>query len=199
MDFVDIGYVARPHGIRGDLRVVLYNPESALLAEVRSVRIGAELYEIATARAVQGAFLLHLVDLDDRNEAELLRGQVVSVPRSLIPLDDGEVLLADLLGCEAVLPDGSSYGTIEAVEPGAQDRLVIRQGDIERLLPLVPEFVGAVDLAAGRVVVTPPEGLPEAPAAQASVAQRRAVARPDNEATKGKPRGARNAGKRRGR
>jgi 16S rRNA processing protein RimM len=165
MDFVDIGYVARAHGIRGDLRVILYNPESALLTEVRSVRIGAKRYEIATARAVQGAFLLHLVDLDDRDQAELLRGQVVSVPRSLIPLEDGEVLLADLIGCEAILPDGSSYGTIEAVEPGPQDRLVIRQGDIERLLPLVPEFVGAVDLAAGRVMVTPPEGLPEAPAA----------------------------------
>jgi 16S rRNA processing protein RimM len=165
MDFVDIGYVARAHGIRGDLRVILHNPESALLTQVQSVRIGSEIHEIAAARAVQGAFLLRLVDLDDRDQAELLRGQVVSVARSLIPLEDGEMLLADLLGCEAVLPDGSSYGTIEAVEPGPQDRLVIRQGNIERLLPLVPEFVGAVDLAAGRVVVTPPEGLPEAPAA----------------------------------
>jgi 16S rRNA processing protein RimM len=177
MDFVDIGYVARAHGIRGDLRVILYNPESALLTEVPSVRIGARRYEIAAARAVQGAFLLRLEGVDDRDQAELLRGQVVSVARSLIPLDEGETLLFDLLGCEAILPDGSSYGTIEAVEPGAQDRLVIRQGGIERLLPLVPEFVGAVDLAARRVAVTPPEGLPESAAADASVAGPRAAGR----------------------
>jgi 16S rRNA processing protein RimM len=162
MDFVDIGYVARAHGIRGELRVILYNPESTLLTEVRSIRIGEQAHEIAVARPVKDAVLLRLVDLDDRNQADILRGQVVSVARSLVPLQEGEVLVADLIGCEAVLPDGSPYGTIEAVEPGPQDRLVIRQGDVERLLPLVPEFVGDVDLDAGRVVVTPPEGLPEA-------------------------------------
>lgn len=161
MNFVDIGYVARAHGIRGELRVILYNPESTLLTEVRFIRIGEQQREIAAARPAKDAWLLGLVDLHDRNQAELLRGQVVSVARSLIPVDQGEVLLADLLGCEVVLPDGSPYGTIEAVEPGPQDRLVIRQGDIERLLPLVPEFVSDVDLDAGRVVVTPPEGLPE--------------------------------------
>jgi ribosomal 30S subunit maturation factor RimM len=39
---------------------------------------------------------------------------------------------------------------------------VIHDGEIERLLPYVPQFVVAVDIAARRVVVDPPEGLPEA-------------------------------------
>ncbi len=38
---------------------------------------------------------------------------------------------------------------------------MIHDGDIERLLPLVDEFVTAIDVEAGVVTVDPPEGLPE--------------------------------------
>ena len=159
--FLEIGYVARPHGVRGELRVVTHDPESATLLDVDSVRIGNVDYEIEQARAVQGAFLLRLAGVGDRNRAELLRGQRVAVDRAQIPIEEGEVFLADLVGCQAVLEDGRAYGTIAAIETGPQDRLVIHDGDIERLLPLVPEFVLDVDLEAGRVVVAPPEDLPE--------------------------------------
>ena len=163
MGFVDVGYVAKPHGVRGELRVGLYNPESTVLLEAERVRVGAAAYEVAGARAVQGAVLLRLAGVSDRNQAELLRGQVVAVDRDLIPLAEGEVLLADLVGCHAVLADGSAYGTIAAIETGPQDRLVIHHGEVERLLPMVPEFVTDIDLDAGCVVVSPPEGLPETP------------------------------------
>lgn len=161
--FLEIGYVARPHGVRGELRVVTYDPASETLLDVDSVRIGGVDYEVEQARPVQGAFLLRLAGVGDRNRAELLRGQRVAVDREQIPLEDGEVFLADLVGCEVVLEDGRPYGTIAAVETGPQDRLVIHDGDVERLLPLVSEFVIEVDLEAGRVVVAPPEDLPESP------------------------------------
>lgn len=161
--FLEIGFVARPHGVRGELRVVTHDPESETLLDVESVRVGSVDYEVEQARPVQGAFLLRLAGIDDRNRAELLRGQGVSVDREQIPIDEGQVFLADLVGCAVVLEDGRPYGTIAAVETGPQDRLVIHDGEIERLLPLVPEFVIDVDLEQGRVVVAPPEELPESP------------------------------------
>jgi 16S rRNA processing protein RimM len=161
--FLEIGYVARPHGVRGELRVVTHDPASETLLDVDVVRIGNADYEIEQARAVQGAFLLRLAGVGDRNRAELLRGQRVAVDRAQLPLEEGEVFLADLVGCQVVLEDGRAYGTIAAIETGPQDRLVIHDGDVERLLPLVPEFVIDVDLDAGRVVVAPPEDLPESP------------------------------------
>ena len=51
-------------------------------------------------------------------------------------------------------------GTIAAIEGGMQDLLVIHDGEIERLLPLVDEFVTDIDLDNGVVTVDPPEGLP---------------------------------------
>ncbi|WP_428267482.1 ribosome maturation factor RimM [Haliangium sp.] len=161
VDLIDIGYVARPHGVRGALRVVTHHPESTSLLEVDELYLGRRRYRITSARPVQGAVLVELDGLRDRTRAESLRGRAVAVARDAIELDEGELLLADLVGCAVVLPDGSAYGTIAGVEVGPQDRLVIHDGPIERLLPLVPEFVVDIDLDAERVVVAPPEGLPE--------------------------------------
>jgi 16S rRNA processing protein RimM len=160
---LEIGYVARPHGVRGELRVITHDPESTTLLDAGEIEIDRVPYRIEQARQVEGAFLLRLAGVGDRNRAETLRGKRVAVDRKLIPIEEGEVFLADLVGCAVVREDGSPYGTIAAIETGVQDRLVIHDGDVERLLPLVPEFVIDVDLDQGRVVVAPPEDLPESP------------------------------------
>ena len=55
----------------------------------------------------------------------------------------------------------SNPAVIAAIEPAPQARLVIHQGDVERQLPVADEFLVEVDLDGRRVVVEPPEGLPE--------------------------------------
>lgn len=163
MNLVEVGYVARAHGIRGEIRVVTHDPASTIVAEVDELTIGDRVFEVASARPTKGAYIMRLVGVGDRNTAESLRGEIVMVSRDAIVLDEGEFLLADLVGCEAVLPDGSRYGEVAALQHGPQDLLVIHDDAVERLLPLVPELVVEIDLDAGRVVVDPPEGLPETP------------------------------------
>jgi 16S rRNA processing protein RimM len=160
---VEIGYVARAHGVRGELRVVLHNPGSAALAAADEVWLGDERFALETARPVEGAWLLRLGDLTDRDRAEALKGRPVAVSRRALGLAAGEFLLMDLVGCRVFLPDGAPWGEVVALEAGPQDRLVIRDGGVERLLPAVPAFLVEVDVEAGRVVVDPPEGLPEEP------------------------------------
>ena len=160
-DRVEIGFVARAHGIRGELRVHLHNPASTALDGAEALWVGEREYAVESARPVAGACLVALAGIADRTAAEALRGRPVSVARDDIELDEGEVLLADLVGCRVELPDGSDWGTVSALEFGPQDRLVIRQGAIERLLPMVDEFLVEVDLEARRIVVDPPADLPE--------------------------------------
>jgi 16S rRNA processing protein RimM len=45
---------------------------------------------------------------------------------------------------------------------GAADVLAVARGGREHLVPLVEEFVRQIDLAAGRIVIRPIEGLLEA-------------------------------------
>jgi len=158
---LEIGYVARAHGIRGEIRVVPHAGESTVLSEASEVTIGGERFGVGRARRVQGGYLLTLEGVTDRDRAETLRGNVVEVARALIPLAEGEILLADLIGCQVVLSDGAAYGEVVGIAAAGQDLLVIHQGELERLLPYVPEFVKSVDLDARRLVVEPPPGLPE--------------------------------------
>jgi 16S rRNA processing protein RimM len=155
VDRVEIGAVARAHGVRGELRVVLHNPTSTALDGVDAVFVGERELALESARPVAGgAYLV---------QAEALRGAPVAVARADLPLADDEVLLVDLVGCRVELADGTSWGVIAAVETGPQDRLVIHSGDVERQLPVTDAFLIDIDLDARRVVVDPPEGLPEEP------------------------------------
>ncbi len=145
------------------MRVHLHNADSVTLFEVDEVWLNDAVFSVEKARrATKGGVLLVLEGVTGRDQADGLRGSTVSVPRSAIPMEQGEVLVADIIGCRAVLPDGTAWGEVVDVIPGAQDRLVIRDGDVERELPLVPELVIEIDLDERVVTVDPPEGLPEA-------------------------------------
>jgi len=97
-----------------------------------------------------------------RNDAEALRGARVEVAREDLGLEDEDVLLSDLVGCKVFLPDGTPWGEVAAIDAGpGQDRLVIHDRGVERLVPLVDVFVSKIDLDARTVTVDPPEGTPE--------------------------------------
>ncbi|HEX7839370.1 MAG TPA: ribosome maturation factor RimM [Kofleriaceae bacterium] len=158
---VEIGRITRVHGIRGEVAIATHDPESDLLDSLEVLWVGGTERRVVRARNTPRGWLVQLEGVATRNDAEALRGQVVEVDRAALSLGEDDVLLDDLIGCRVQRLDGTPWGTIAAIEGGMQDRLVIHDGDIERLLPLVDEFVTAIDLDAGVVTVDPPEGLPE--------------------------------------
>jgi len=159
---IEIGGIARAHGIRGEVAIVTHDPESTILERCGSVWVDGVEREVVVARDTPKGWLVQLAGVATRNDAEALRGKPVEVTRDVLELDDDDVLLHDLVGCEARLRDGTRWGDIVAIDAGVgQDRLVVVDGDIERLLPLVDPFVPAIDLEERVVTVDPPPGLPE--------------------------------------
>jgi 16S rRNA processing protein RimM len=144
------------------VRVHLHNADSDTLFNVDQVWLNDVAFTVVKARtATKGGVLLVLEGVNDRNRADELRGSTVAVPRDAIAMEEGEVLAADFIGCKAVLTDGTPWGEVVDVIPGAQDRLLIRDGAVERELPLEPELVLEIDLDERIVTVDPPEGLDE--------------------------------------
>jgi 16S rRNA processing protein RimM len=158
---IEIGRIARAHGIRGEVVIVTHDPESELLDELEAVWVGGVEKRVLEARGTHRGWLVLFEGIATRNDAETLRGQAVEVDRAALELDDSDVLLEDLVGCQVVLADGTPWGTIAEIQGGMQDLLVIHDGELERLLPLVDQFVTRIDLEAGVVTVDPPDGLPE--------------------------------------
>ena len=171
LDLIALGVVARPHGVRGELRVHPYNPESTLLLTepLLWLRERGGLTREATVEHARpgpkGAVLLTLVEVVDREEAERLRGAELCVPRAHLPkLAEGEWYQADLVGLRAVSAAGDVLGeVVEVVEYPTVCCLRVRCEDGDREVPLVEPWVGEVDVEGGRVVVTGLADLPMVP------------------------------------
>lgn len=158
---IEIGRIARAHGIRGEVVIITRDADFDVLDEVDTLWIAGAPRRVLGARSTHRGWLVQLEAVATRNDAEALRGLAVELDRDALGLDEDEVLLDDLIGCRVQRVDGTPWGTIAAVEGGMQERLVIHDGDVERQLPLVDEFVTSIDLEAGVVTVDPPDGLPE--------------------------------------
>ncbi len=185
-DRIEIGGIARAHGIRGEVVVVTHDPDSTILNDVDAIFVRDRRYVVKAARGTHRGWLVALEGLATRNDAELLKGAAISVHRDEIPLNEGQVILDDMVGCTVVLQDGTSWGQISEIDVGFQDRLIIVQTTpgsdmaIERMLPLVDQFIVNVDLVAGVVTIDPPDGIPQnSVPASAAVVRRSRPGTPD--------------------
>ena len=86
---------------------------------------------------------------------------VIAVDALAPPSDPDEFHVHQLEGLQAELADGTVVGTVREVlyGPGGELLVLARPGQPDALVPFVHQIVPTVDLDAGRVVLTPPEGL----------------------------------------
>ena len=164
-----VGIVARAHGLRGELVVDLHTdspeerfaPGATLIAQRPGAPAGALTVE--SARPHSGRMLVRFAEAPDRDAAEALRGTRLLVAADAIaaPADDEEFHVHQLEGLRAELADGTVVGTVREVVhgPGGELLVLTRPELPEALVPFVRAIVPTVDVAAGRIVLTPPEGL----------------------------------------
>jgi len=165
--FVPIAEVARAHGIRGEVRLKLYHEESDIFAQNPTIRLrtpeGEERFvEIDLARNTNNGLLVKFTETNDRNDAEALRGCILSVPREEFPqLEEGEFYACDVEGAKAVLPSGEVIGRVTGLVsyPTCDALAVDRTGGGKLEIPLLEQFVGSVDTNAGVVHLVTIEGL----------------------------------------
>jgi 16S rRNA processing protein RimM len=159
-DWVPLAEVARPHGVKGELRLRLFNASSDVLLGQEEVLVrlpdGGDEHEVSVERArrADDAILMKLFSVDDRNRAEDLRGAHICVRRRDFPdAEPGEFYAIDVVGSEArlagervgVVAELITYPSIEVLLIHADDG----KGDWE--VPLTEMFIGKVDVP-GKVV-----------------------------------------------
>ena len=110
-----------------------------------------------------GSVLVRLEGLDDRTAAEVLKGAEVLVSEDTLPvLGDDEYYYFELEGLDVVDTEGSPLGRISSVfNAGASDVATVVGDDGEWMLPVIDDVVVEIDREAGRMVVSPLEGLVE--------------------------------------
>ena len=151
------------YGIKGwvKLRVNLSDP--SLLPSLLSPQLDDPSgktegpVRVVSVRAQGKGYIAQLAGVDDRNQAEGLRGYIITIPESALPSPAaGELYWRDLEGCRVEATHEQEtvcLGVVDyLLDTGANDVLVVRAtadsvDDRERLIPwLEPDVIDRVDL-----------------------------------------------------
>ncbi len=164
-DFILLGKVTKPHGIRGEVKVYPYSkqPENFLVYKEVFVASGNEkewiLYSIEKSRVQGKQVVLKFSDCSTRSVAEEFVGSEIWLQREDLPeLDGSEFYWLDFEGKKVVTEDGQELGRVTGIfETGAHDILTVSDADNEYLIPVQENFIASYDK--NKVVLSLPPGL----------------------------------------
>ena len=164
-DLICVGAVAGAFGVRGEIRLKSFCavPEDIETYAPLLNEDGTQSYSLTLTGSVKNGFSARLGGVATKEQADALRGLRLFARRDQLPsLPDGEFYHADLIGLEVLDTGGTSLGHVRSVvNHGAGDLLEIHGPGLKDtvLLPFTHTAVPTVDLAAGRIIADPPEGL----------------------------------------
>lgn len=161
-DRLCVGRVTGVHGVRGLLVVRPFTETAADVAAYGPVETGAgQSLDLTIKGTKKAGLLVAAAGVTSREAAESLKGQDLFASRdALPPAGENEWYHSDLIGLEAVTPEGETLGRIIGIDDfGAGDLLEIAPArGPSAYVPFTAEIVPSIDIAAGRIAVIPPAG-----------------------------------------
>ncbi len=165
-ELLTIGKITGTHGIKGMVKVYLYSGDDRTLRAVEefTLRHSNGVVQSVSVVALQGHGRKTLVSLKGYgtiNDVLPLVGGELLVRRDQFPeTDPDEYYWADLIGLRVVTDGGNQLGLLkEIIETGSNDVYVVQGGEKEYLIPALEDVILNIDLAAGTMIVAPPDGL----------------------------------------
>ncbi len=153
-----MGRIAAPFAVQGWVKVQPYTEHLDSLLDYPVWRLGKQgpwrEYRLLEGRVHGQQLVVQLEGVDDRDQAERIRGLEIAVPRGELPeAEADEYYWDDLIGLEVVNREGVSLGRVSGlIETGVHDVLEVVDGR-KRLIPFTEPIVVEVDMAAGRILV----------------------------------------------
>jgi 16S rRNA processing protein RimM len=156
-DLVLVGHVLDAQGIKGLVKIKPYSKEplallSAPLVWLSKPPVTAEFARpmvVKTAKEHSGQILLGLEDINDRDQALILKGSEVYIRRADFPEEEVDSFYwVDLIGLPVVNEQGQSFGVVvDLMDNGAQSILCVRLEDQkeDRLIPFIGSVIKSVN------------------------------------------------------
>ena len=166
-NYCTIGKIVKPHGIRGEVKVILMTDFPERFAKRREVFLEPPFeptrMKVLSTRPHKNAFLVKFEGIDTISDAEALAQRFVRIPEDeLGPLEEGAYYWHQLEGLTVVDENEGVIGKVDSIfraGDSGNEVLVVRSESGERLVPMIDEVVLDIDLASGTVRVRLPEGM----------------------------------------
>ncbi|HEX5949546.1 MAG TPA: ribosome maturation factor RimM [Actinomycetota bacterium] len=165
---VAVGRITRPHGVTGEVAVVVLSEVPERFTDGATVWLedGRSL-TVESSRPHKDRLLVRFRGIADRTQAEALHGALLVVPESMSPpLPEGSWWDHQLVGCAVTTETGRDLGTLtEVIHTAANDVWAVTDdAGAETLIPVLKDVLVDVEVRSKRVVVRDVPGLtaPEA-------------------------------------
>jgi 16S rRNA processing protein RimM len=165
-----MGAIAGVHGIRGEVKVKSFTEDPMSIAAYGPLYDdkGRTFALKLTSKAAKDSIVIARIDgIADRNAAEALKGRRLYAPREALPMIEAEdeFYAGDLIGLAVEDASGKGYGKVADVQDyGAGPLLAIEGGERPFDLPFADDFVPAVDMKGGKIVIALPDDFFTSPA-----------------------------------
>ncbi len=169
MRLIPIGAVVSTHGIKGGIKVYIYNTLDPILLTLKYIFAGDEdmytLYHITRSKRIDKRFcVVHLEGIITRKDAEELKGRKLLIsPEMLPPIPENQVYISLLIGFCVFDLNGRDLGIVEDfINNGIQDIMIVKHiNSGEFMVPFVDEFIKKIDTDRGQIFINLMEGLLE--------------------------------------
>ena len=164
-DRIIVGAIGGAFGVQGEVRLKSFCADPAAIADYTPLTTedGRTFHQIVLTGQTKGGFTARMDGIVTKEDADAMRNVSLYAARDVMPsLPDDEYYYADLIGLSVLDAGGEALGTVKNVmDHGAGDLLEVAvPGQSETvLLPFTQAAVPTVDLAAGRIIADPPDGL----------------------------------------
>lgn len=162
---VKIGFVQKPHGIRGEVKVM---PTTDFVEERYKKGQEIELLHnnevkplvIESVRRHQGSVLVKFEGLDNLNDVEFFHRAEIQIERDdMHDLKEGEYYFVDLEGCTVFDGDKELGNVKEVMDMPAHPVLRITTDADDILIPFIERFIKDVKMDEKRIEINFMEGL----------------------------------------
>jgi len=119
-NYFEIGYVLKPHGLKGGLSIILDVDDPANYTEMESVIVNSDNqlipFFVSSIQLNGSRGILHLEDIHSLEEAEKLRSSKLFLPIEVLPeLENGKFYYHEVIGYHVVDEQTGRLGIIENV------------------------------------------------------------------------------------
>lgn len=157
-----VGRIGRAHGVQGEatIEVRTDDPDIRFAVGAKLTLENGNTLTVSNNRWHNQILLLSFSGINDRNQVEALRDQLLYAEVDTTSTEPGEYHFQQLIGCQVILPDQSNLGEVtEIVQLPGQDLLSVATKKGEILIPMVKQIIVSIDVAKKIIQVNPPEGL----------------------------------------
>ncbi len=162
-EWVLVGVFTGARGVKGEVIVKSFTENPTGIADLGQLYAGAgrDPLRLSALREMKGKLVVRVDGVDDRDQAEALKGVEIFLRRSDLPVTEaGEFYVADLEGLDALDGKGRRLGRVSAVHDFGAGPLIeialdtpVKGVGSSPVLPFTAAIVPEVDIAAGSVTI----------------------------------------------